>query len=315
MLKNLLTGYLSFTRKERTGIFVLLTVTVGVVALPFLYPFFVKRSVVATERPNELAALQLQRADSQYQGRYGYDRKAQPQRWQRRQATQPAGELFYFDPNTATAEDWQRLGLREKTVATIQNYRAKGGRFYRPDDIGKIWGLHPDEVERLLPYVRIAEKGKPADGKAYHNPFLDKKEAAYERKPALVDINQSDTAALMALPGIGPKLAGRIVAFRGKLGGFYSVAQVGETYGLPDSVFQRIKGRLALGQGPVAQLNINNATLEQLKQHPYIRYALANAIVRYRQQHGPFAQVADLQKIMLVTDELYQKLVPYVTVE
>src|SRR6266700_399751 len=31
-------------------------------------------------------------------------------------------ELFYFEPNKATTEEWKRLGLKEKTIHTIQNY-------------------------------------------------------------------------------------------------------------------------------------------------------------------------------------------------
>ena len=57
----------------------------------------------------------------------------------------------------------------------------------------------------------------------------------------MVNINTADTSAFIALPGIGNKLALRIVNFRDKLGGFYSIDQIGETYGLPDSVFRKIK--------------------------------------------------------------------------
>jgi DNA uptake protein ComE-like DNA-binding protein len=62
----------------------------------------------------------------------------------------------------------------------------------------------------------------------------------------IIDINSADTTSFIALPGIGSKLAARIINFRDKLGGFYSVAQVGETFGLPDSTFQKIKQYLKL---------------------------------------------------------------------
>jgi competence protein ComEA len=314
MLKTIVTGYLSFTRKERTGIIVLLLVIIGATALPFLYPLFKSKRVTAAPTQDEMAALSLKEKDSSRYANHTYARENNNYtNYRNNKTAPPAGELFYFDPNTASEADWKRLGLRDKTIATIQNYLSKGGHFYQPEDIGKIWGLHDDEVERLLPYVRIAAK---TNADKYNRPAtFEKKEYAYEKKPTTFDINLSDTSAFIALPGIGSKLAGRIVAFRDKLGGFYSVNQIAETYGLADSVFQKIKSRLVLGQPHVALLNINTATLEQLKQHPYIRYQLANAIVQYRAQHGTFAKVEDLKKIMLVTEDAFGKMAPYLTVQ
>jgi competence protein ComEA len=63
------------------------------------------------------------------------------------------------------------------------------------------------------------------------------------------------------------------------------------------------------------QLNINTATLDELKQHPYIRFGLANLLVQYRTQHGKFSAVSDIKKIMTVTDELYNRLYPYLTIQ
>lgn len=314
MLKTIVTRYLSFTRKERTGIIVLLLVIIGATALPFLYPLFKSKRVTAAPTQDEMAALSIKQKDSGNDTNTGYKREYnQYHTYRNNKTAAPMGELFYFDPNTASVADWKRLGLRDKTIATIQNYLSKGGHFYQPEDIGKIWGLHDDEVERLQPYVRIAASANV--DKYNRSPGFEKKEYAYEKKMATVDINAGDTAAFIALPGIGSKLAGRIVAFRNKLGGFYSINQIAETYGLADSVFQKIKSRLVLAQSTITLININTATLEQLKQHPYIRYQLANAIVQYRAQHGAFAAVEDLKKIMLVTEDVYNKAVPYLTVQ
>ena len=54
-----------------------------------------------------------------------------------------------------------------------------------------------------------------------------------------VDINTADTTAFISLPGIGSKLAARIVNFRDKLGGFYSIDQVGETLAYLILLFKR----------------------------------------------------------------------------
>ena len=70
------------------------------------------------------------------------------------------GELFEFDPNTLSVNGWKRLGLREKTIQTIQNYISKGGSFRNPEDIKHVYGLFPDEAERLLPYIKIKNSDK-----------------------------------------------------------------------------------------------------------------------------------------------------------
>ncbi|MBK8521152.1 MAG: helix-hairpin-helix domain-containing protein [Chitinophagaceae bacterium] len=80
---------------------------------------------------------------------------------------------------------------------------------------------------------------------------------------------------------------------------------------MPDSVFQKIKGRLVIGNSSVKKLNINTATVDELKTHPYLRYNIANAVVQYRLQHGSFSTVSDIKKIMMITEEIYNKAAPY----
>ena len=221
--------------------------------------------------------------------------------------------LFYFDPNSLPAEGWKKLGLHEKTIHTIQNYLAKGGHFYKPEDLEKVYGLYKDQYERLVPFVRI----KTSAEKSQNNYGLkDRNESKYtvlDKSPhnTAIDINIADTNVFISLPGIGSKLASRIVNFRDKLGGFYSVDQVGETYGLPDSTFIKIKPRLLLQSRELKKININNATKDEMKTHPYIRWNLANAIIEYRNQHGQFSSLEDLKKITLITEEVYVKILPY----
>ena len=317
MWKQFLSSYFSFTKKERTGIFVLLFLILFFILLPFLFPLFIKSKPANTSAfEKEIASLKIKQQDSanQYAKKDFDDTNNQnyyPSLEKDFNSKNIKGELFYFDPNTITTSDWKRLGVRDKTIATIQNYLSKGGHFYKPEDIGKIWGLHPDEVERLTPYIQIAPK---------ENNYPQKNDGAktYDKSkytPAIIDINNADTAAFIALPGIGSKLAQRIINFRDKLGGFYKPEQVGETFGLPDSTFQKIRSRLSVSASSVKQFNLNTATVDELKSHPYLRYNIANAIIQYRAQHCNFSAVSDIKKIMLVTDEIYVKVAPYLTIQ
>ena len=66
---------------------------------------------------------------------------------------------------------------------------------------------------------------------------------------------------------------------------------------------------------PVKKININTASVNEMKSHPYVRYNLANAIFQYRQQHGNFNSAEEIKKILIITDEIYLKIAPYLIAE
>jgi competence protein ComEA len=308
--------YFSFTRKERTGIIIVIIMILGFSLLPLFFPFFIKHKPVDhTAFQREISQLKIKEPDSSGRFNKAYtDENNYPQYSQQQEKSyynrQSKAELFYFDPNTLSAGEWKKLGVRERTITTIQNYISKGGRFYKPGDIGKIWGLHEDEINRLMPYVRIENKQGDNTVRTEFNKTNEKPRYS----PAVVDINTADTSAFIALPGIGSKLAGRIITFREKLGGFYKIEQVAETYGLTDSTFQNIRNKLVLNDPSVKKININTATAEEMRSHPYIRFNIANAVVQYRNQHGNFTSIDGLRNIMIITGEVYAKMEPYITI-
>ena len=215
-------------------------------------------------------------------------------------------ELFSFDPNLLDSSGWLKLGLAPSHIKTILHYRNKGGHFYKSEDLQKIWGLPTEFYDRVKSYITINNT---------------KNIKGYEVKPKptvkIIDINDADSAAFESLPLIGPALSARIIKFRNKLGGFYSVEQIKETYGISDSVFLIIKPLLHVNNNDLKlnKVNINTATKDQLKSHPYIKWSIANAIVEYRNQHGMYSQLSDLKKITIITDDVYTKLMPYLSVQ
>ena len=315
MWKQFLSDYLSFTKKDRNGIFVTLAFIAVFVILPFLFPLFIKEKTydhIAFEKAIDSLKIKQEDSAGSFENRYPNKRSYQNNNQSNADNYNPRsfqGEMFYFDPNTANADEWKRLGVRDKTIATIQNYLSKGGKFYKKEDIGKIWGLHKDETDRLMPYVQI--KGSTT---AYQPEEKQTEKKEYKKTITIIDINTADTTALIALPGIGSKLSQRIINFRDKLGGFYKVEQVAETFGLPDSTFQKIKVFLKLSPSGFKQININTASIDEMKLHPYIRYAIANAIIQYRNQHGNYSAIGDVKKIMTVTEEMFNKIAPYLSV-
>jgi len=131
-----------------------------------------------------------------------------------------------------------------------------------------------------------------------------------------LSLNQSDSVLLEKLPGIGPVLASRIIRYRNKLGGFYHTSQLREVYGIDDSLFTFLEPLIEISQeeNHLKKIDLNTATLESLRQHPYLRWEKAKAIIRYREANGPFVSVGELEKIIALDTATIRRLLPYVQV-
>ena len=233
--------------------------------------------------------------------------------------------LFHFDPNTIGRAQWLALGLSDRQIDGLERYKSKGGRFRVKGDLGKMYSLRPEQVERLMPFILLPdsfERRSYSDRPKYERdttPRWPKKEyLAYER-PALrkVEVNTADTLMLVDLPGIGPSFARGIVKYRDMLGGFHSLDQLAEVFVLkdkPDAVI-RLRDLLVVDTLMVHRIPINTCTVEELAAHPYARWKIAKPLIAYRTQHGAFKQIADIKGCALVDEEVLRKLAPYLTLE
>jgi len=299
-------NYLVYTKRERQAIVILLSITIILLAIPHLF----EPPLVPASRGLQEAIVTVPNEDSPALVRSTTESGRLP--------ASPAVQsprLFLFDPNKAGKEELLSLGIPEKAAAVVMHYREKGGKFRRPEDLGKIYSIRPDLYQRLLPYVRISSD-KPAGFS--HSASGDGGKATYRlssnvAKP--IDINLSNQADWESLPGIGAKLAVRILTFREKLGGFMNVGQVGETYGLSDSAFGVLKPLLTCANPAVRQVDLNTVTIDELKQHPYFRGRIAYAIIRYREQHGQFKSLDDLRQLQVLDENERRKIEPYVVIK
>jgi DNA uptake protein ComE-like DNA-binding protein len=304
MTRQELAALFRFSRRERTGIIVLVVLVTGAWAIPY---FFTEK---VTDAPEEFI---------EWIGSIDSTRHQKDENHvipDERVTGSVPGTLFYFDPNTLAAEQWQKLGLSPKTISTILKYRAKGGVFRKKEDFSRIYGLNEKEYLRLAPYIRLPEYRMK--DRAGNIPFRFQDAGnGWTRQtsgmaPARIEINAADSSEWTRLPGIGPVLASRILRFRQQLGGFYSLEQVRELYGLTDSVYQLILPFLHLEDPPAyRKIDLNSVDEETLRQHPYVRHTLARRIITYRNMHGPFKNPEDLRNIAGVSDVIYHKLEPY----
>jgi competence ComEA-like helix-hairpin-helix protein len=303
--------YFTFNKTERIGLFVL----VGLIGLVWLLPqYFNKTSIKSNSVKIKGVDLDTLNYLSIENNQHYKENSLQKHK------------LFFFDPNTIDDSSWMKLGLQLKTINTINHYKEKGGRFHKPDDIKKIYGIKPLLAEELLPFVRIVGSNhiEMQMGERFppnHN-FQNTKDSVYfkirnttsSRKLIKVDINAADTSEFIALPCIGPTLAQRIVKFRENLGGFISVEQLLEVYGIKDSVFQILKPQLICSNA-IQFIAINKADFNAINRHPYISYQEAKAIVKYREQHGLFKTPEDLLNLANLDEAWLQKILPYLNFE
>ncbi|WP_406752185.1 ComEA family DNA-binding protein [Aquirufa salirivi] len=148
-----------------------------------------------------------------------------------------------------------------------------------------------------------------------HKSNFPTRELKREKKQAWqININQADSLAWIALPGIGSAFAKRILAYREKLGGFHRAAQLKEVYGLDTLWVNEHIAQFHVGKGVFRYLYINKADWKEFR-HPYLPYRQANLVLNYRKQHGSFQHWEDLKKVQQLDEAVWQKLSPYLSFE
>ena len=249
------------------------------------------------------------------------------QKYEKYDSNKKTYKNFNFDPNTASVDQFESLGLPKFIAERIEKYRSKGGKFRKKEDFAKIYGILPDTYERLEPYITLPS----ADDESLHTPqaqaagrisdlTLDNKIVETKitevvakpitKQPIRFDLNTGDTTDFMKIKGIGSGYAKRIIKFREMLGGFANAEQIRETYGLPPETVEEILKYGFLKDG-VKKLKINHLSLSELR-HPYIKYFQAKAIIAYREQHGVFKNSEDLKQIKILDEATILKILPYV---
>lgn len=212
-----------------------------------------------------------------------------------------------FNPNDFNFNDWKKVGFPEKFAKTISNYLNKGGKFRKPEDLRKVYGMKDEWFQQIEPYIVI-----PVDKFERNNLS---KEPYVKKVLTIVEINTADSATLESLPLIGGKTAIKIIKYRNLLGGFISLNQLKEVWGFKDSMFIVNEKRINIDASKISKLNINTISMDQLKKHLYLKFNKAKLIIAYRDQHGKFHNVNELKNSKALTDDDINKILPYLNFE
>jgi DNA uptake protein ComE-like DNA-binding protein len=133
------------------------------------------------------------------------------------------------------------------------------------------------------------------------------------RDSVYLDLNASDTLDLQEVRGVGKVRARNIYKYGQKLGGYISVNQLKEVYSIDSATFEQIKPHFYAGKTEIRKVNINSDDPKYLARHPYIDFALAKALIRFRKKYEKdFNSIEEIKQIHLMDEETYNKLRPYI---
>jgi competence protein ComEA len=274
--------WFGYSRRERRSSFILLIILSVIIAFRYLVPL--RESEI--EDLSGLLPLSAsgQTLDSQT----------------RRVAT----GSFFFDPNSASFDSLTLAGLSEKQARTIVNYRKKGGVFRDTADIRKIYGIDDSTASIIVPRIIITRGA----GKVLPETIVRQ---SFKKPGDRLNLNRCDSAALVKLPGVGPVLSARIIKFRNLLGGFVTADQLKEVYGLKETTYDNIAGRVFADSSDISGIKINDAGYKELSRHPYLNRYEIESIIKYKELKGRFLNASELVENNIMTPERVKKISPY----
>lgn len=265
-----------FTRAERQGIILLVALIALVFAACWLIPDRESEATNDTEKFKKEYADFIASIREKKQSRKSY----YADRYRQREVI-----LAPFDPNTADSVTFLNLGLPPWMAKNILRYRSKGGKFRKPEDFKKIYGLTEEQFATLVPYIHIDGQDLPKRDtiRLLTKQERQEKERVY-KYPAgtTIELNRADTTELKKIPGIGSGIASMIAGYRQRLGGFYSINQLQDIH----IITKELQQWFTVDKGAIQRLNLNQAGIERLKAHPYINFYQAKVIVEYRKKKG-----------------------------
>jgi len=317
---NTIKDFFMFNKRQERGVFVLSLILIIVIVLnhfaPQLAPDLPKHIL---ENAQYIKQIKLQKIDEPTKYKE-FNNKAL------KHLTNSDQQLnIYpkssFDPNTVHLDTLLQMGLPKYIASNIIKYRNSGGRFYKKEDLKKIYGLNDEIYQSVEAYAIIEKKNKFPKKKIRVNSISNKEKklnlnnTKTQVKKVYLGINLADSIQLLNVVGIGPYYAGAIVKYRTKLGGFNNLLQLKELYKMNDEKYDRIKTQLFLDTVLLKKIPINTVEFKVLLRHPYVDYETTKYIINKRKRLGKYAALYQLKDSTYLPENKYKKLLPYLILD
>jgi len=266
-----------FSQGQRLGIFLLFSI---IIASQIAY-FFTDFGSFSKDSPEKEKWLSLQpQIDSMKRDKLNFVPKIYP-----------------FNPNFISDYKGYKLGMSVPEIDRLLAFRKQNKYVNSPQEFQAVTKVSDSLLNAISPYFKfpdwVQHKKQFKEYKSYSNMAFAKKE-----KITIIDINQATQEDLIKIYGIGEAISLRILKFKENLGGFVSMEQMKDVWGLSPEVIENLNSHFKVAVLPnVKKVDINNASIKELSQFPYFNYQLAKQIVTFRSMNGDFKNVDDLTKI------------------
>lgn len=202
--------------------------------------------------------------------------------------------LFNFNPNSVSEYELESLGLSSGQAKTLINFKQKGGKFYKKEDLKKIYSISDELYNKLEPYISIERD---------------------ENEISIIELNSATKEKLKKIRGIGEKTAERLIVYRTQLGGYSNLNQLDDVYGLDSTIKNNKTTYFIINTEVLSKIRINNVTFKELLYHPYCDYNTTKKIINYREMHGDFISIEQILENNLIKAKQYRKIAPYLTLK
>jgi DNA uptake protein ComE-like DNA-binding protein len=207
--------------------------------------------------------------------------------------------IYPFNPNFITDFKGYKLGMKTEEINRLLAFRKQGKFANSPEEFQKVTGISDSLLNVISPYFKfpdwVTNKNQNTNGYSKTNPNWKE----YPKKEALkvLDINQATKEDLMKISGIGDAISDRILLQKDSYGGFVSMDQMNDVWGLSPEVLESLNKYFKISSLPkIKKININNASIKELGQFPYFKYPISKNIVTYRSMNGDL-KIEDLANI------------------
>ncbi len=218
-------------------------------------------------------------------------------------------------------------GIGPVFARRIVKYRNLIGGFHRKEELLKVYGIDEERYAGIAPQVWVDEASGsyPANKKRSDeishdshngNPLTLDGDLDTTKLPELnpkADLNTADSLTLVGIKGIGAKTASNILKYRKLIFFFHSIDQLSEVWGVNEENLKMIRTQVFVGNdfSHLPHIEVNEMDVQELASHYYLNYKIARLIVAYRQQHGSYSSIADLEKIRGIEPGHWAQLLPY----
>jgi DNA uptake protein ComE-like DNA-binding protein len=277
MVFNKIAVYFKFTKSQRIGILFLFVV---IVFFQLVY-FFINFDSIEKDSPEKLKWLSIQsEIDSLNQSN-----------------PKAPGKIHSFNPNFITDYKGYKLGLSVQEIDRLLVFR-KGNKYVNSaKEFQGVTKVSDSLLDAIAPYFKFPDWVK---NKGNHNKQVYEEQKAFVQKGkvVLIDINKATQEDLIKIFGIGEVTSLRILKLKESLGEFVSMEQMKDVWGLSPEVIDNLNVHFKVFAFPnIKKIDINNASIKEISQFPYFRYALAKQIVIFRSMNGNIKNIEDLTKI------------------